>query len=285
MDNKIENYFINRVYRFYFENIEISSFFNKLNPRPKYVRQYSHPFFVIIMSVSGTVFVSVGNDREIVLSPREFTVIPFDIDHMVRLENEDTIGYCIALDFRKNELTEATDLYSELFHSLNILAYKNNSDTTTVEILQKCISDMREEKTHKIGVTLHSLIATIIDNFTAKPCTTDTKALSPDTAASRIHRINTVANVFYDNDVSIEDLASMLHLSVRQTGRIIENYYGMTWTALINEKRMMVAIDLIKNSEMSIECIAEYVGYNSVRGFYSAFKRRYGSSPGELRKS
>ena len=105
----------------------------------------------------------------------------------------------------------------------------------------------------------------------------------PDGNISRIHKINTLANVYYDRNISIEDIAKLLFLSTRQANRIIQNYYGCTWRELVIQKRMMVAADLLQNTEMTVEEISEYVGYESVRGFYSAFKKYYKKPPSAYR--
>ena len=50
------------------------------------------------------------------------------------------------------------------------------------------------------------------------------------------------------------------------------------------QKRMTLARNLLENSDMTIEEISEYVGYDSTRGFYSAFTKYFGENPGTIRK-
>ena len=52
----------------------------------------------------------------------------------------------------------------------------------------------------------------------------------------------------------------------------------------IKELRLSTARDMILNTAMPLEDVAAYVGYKSVSHFSSAFKERYGTTPGTLRR-
>ena len=80
----------------------------------------------------------------------------------------------------------------------------------------------------------------------------------------------------YHEDVHLSDLASVLHLSERQTERLVIKSTGNTFLKELSEVRMNVAEHLSKTTDMTLEDISRYIGYKSYAGFWKAKKRRDG---------
>ena len=73
--------------------------------------------------------------------------------------------------------------------------------------------------------------------------------------------------------IEIEDLSSELHLSKMHTQRLVKRYTGMTFGENVRKYRLKVAEHLMKNTDMTKEEIARYVGYSSYSGFWKAARR------------
>ena len=73
-------------------------------------------------------------------------------------------------------------------------------------------------------------------------------------------------------DISVSDLADALHLSPRQTERLIKEYTGNTFRKELTEVRLLAAKYLLESTDMSAEEIATQVGYRSYTGFWRAMK-------------
>ena len=82
----------------------------------------------------------------------------------------------------------------------------------------------------------------------------------------------------------MEVLAKELNMSVRQTGRILQQTYGKGFREKMNECRLAVAVDLLKNTSKSIAQISEILGYSDPANFSSFVKRQTGISPAQIRK-
>lgn len=82
--------------------------------------------------------------------------------------------------------------------------------------------------------------------------------------------INEFFSQLYSEDVKLSDLAKMLHLSEKQTSRLVIKYTGNTFKDELIKKRMEVAKFLINSGTMSLSDIGHYVGYNSYVGFWKA---------------
>ncbi len=84
--------------------------------------------------------------------------------------------------------------------------------------------------------------------------------------------------------LSLPTLAARLHLSPRQTQRILKNIYGSTFQKMKNEARLSAAIAELQ-SKASITAIAETLGFSSPEHFTHAFRTYYGCSPRAWRKT
>lgn len=87
----------------------------------------------------------------------------------------------------------------------------------------------------------------------------------------------------YAKKITLHDLASELHLSDMQTQRVIKKHTGKTFGENLLAQRMTVAENLMKNTEMSLSEIAEYIGYHSYCGFWKAYKKHQESDVADER--
>lgn len=78
---------------------------------------------------------------------------------------------------------------------------------------------------------------------------------------------------------SLEDVAQQCSYSTKQVGRIIKQYFNMSYTELITFLKMDKAVAMLKESAMSMEDIAISLGYSDLSSFYRAFKKYYRETP------
>ena len=84
----------------------------------------------------------------------------------------------------------------------------------------------------------------------------------------------------YCNEENIlSAVADILHMSERNTARIIKEIFGVPVSSLVLNQRMAYAKELIARKEMTLSEIAERVGYKNYNTFYKAFKKYYGVAP------
>lgn len=77
----------------------------------------------------------------------------------------------------------------------------------------------------------------------------------------------------YGKDVKLSDLANVLNVCQRQAERLVFQYTGRTFREELAFVRITIAKHLIKTGEMSLQEVAQYVGYNSYAGFWKAMKK------------
>lgn len=99
-------------------------------------------------------------------------------------------------------------------------------------------------------------------------------------------RIN-LAKAYLDDHISTKvsllQVASASHLSVRQLSQLFKQQLGLSPQQYLREKRMKKAVNLLTQSDNSIQIIAEEVGYQSLSAFSDRFRQHFGRSPSYFR--
>lgn len=99
--------------------------------------------------------------------------------------------------------------------------------------------------------------------------------------------LDKIENMLFDfqSDINLGTLAEKLGLSTRQTSRILRKNYNATFSDMLCERRLDIAGTLLKNTDMTIEEIVEYINFPSESYFYARFKKRYKMTPASYRKN
>ena len=253
-------------YRFNIENAQLTFAYKHLSPREKYVRPYWHPFYVIIAVREGRLALRI-EDAECSLGAGEYAVIAPGVLHITKSTDEGADAVCLTLGITRLELDSDDKLYERLTRSLSLASGRIDRREDVLSAINAVIDKGFPDRYSALAA-YSTVISLLLDS------SKENRALSlRDCNTTRLNKINTIANVYYDESISIVQLAEMLHLSTRQVNRIIESVWGMSWSQLQNEKRMQVANDLITTTDMTVEEISEYVG-KSPRGRTESVKTK-----------
>ena len=87
----------------------------------------------------------------------------------------------------------------------------------------------------------------------------------------------------FQNDISVEDIASTCGLNRSYFGKIFKNAVGKSPQEFLLNYRMIKATELLKLTQLSVGDISIAVGYANQLHFSRAFKNIYGISPSEWR--
>ena len=80
--------------------------------------------------------------------------------------------------------------------------------------------------------------------------------------------------LFYNKDILLSDLAERLHISEKQTARLVLKHTGKKFSDALTSYRMSAAEQLINTyPDMPISKVATLVGYQSYSGFWKAYKK------------
>ncbi len=89
----------------------------------------------------------------------------------------------------------------------------------------------------------------------------------------------------YSQNISMEALAEHTGYSVSHLSKCFKEETGQSITAFIAKKRCDKAATLLKDTELNIQDIGNYVGYPDNNYFVKVFKKNYGMTPTAYRTS
>ncbi|MFZ3193882.1 MAG: helix-turn-helix transcriptional regulator, partial [Moraxellaceae bacterium] len=81
---------------------------------------------------------------------------------------------------------------------------------------------------------------------------------------------------------SLEDVAEHLAISPRSLRRKLEDE-GTTFRGLVDHERKLLAAQLLETTQMKLDELGLHLGYADTASFTRAFRRWYGTSPGDFR--
>ncbi|WP_370299879.1 AlkA N-terminal domain-containing protein [Abyssibacter sp.] len=122
-----------------------------------------------------------------------------------------------------------------------------------------------------------------------RPCLRCRPELAP--GSSRVDAVSrTAARVFARIDAgaltddSLDALAAEFDLSARQLRRVVEQEYGVSPVQLAQTRRLLLAKQLIADTQLPMADVAFAAGFSSVRRFNHLFRSRYGMNPTAMRR-
>ncbi len=107
------------------------------------------------------------------------------------------------------------------------------------------------------------------------------------TEQCRDERLNQIMNYIQEHylTVTLDELTEKMHLSKPYLSKYIKEKSGKTFGDIVKNVRMKKARTLLKNTSMTVENIADSVGYQNVEHFNRLFKKKYGMTPVQFRNS
>jgi len=101
----------------------------------------------------------------------------------------------------------------------------------------------------------------------------DACSVPPRSVEDRGFIINEFFSNHYSRDITLTDLAAVLSVSGRQASRLVEQYTGHSFQAELIRCRVQAARQLMRETGMRFEQVAEAVGYRSASGLWKILNR------------
>lgn len=256
---------------------------------------HSHDFYEITYSFSGHCRYYIDNSS-FVLEQDQLVLIAPGKAHAVISYNQDSrvVNFLIKENYFRHlflTLLPETALTNDILHSLlnsrsslGYMTFDNTKDNIPRRVLVELIniyfssalhaSFLSELKIQEFFVRLSEFQSLYISGGASEPLP---KLKAPVTAIIRCIR----------NDYrfkSKKEIAAEFGYSERQLTRIIKNYSGKTYSALISQFRTEDACRLLESTDLPIYEIAEKLGFSNTGSFYQSFSQSMESTPNQFRK-
>ena len=105
-----------------------------------------------------------------------------------------------------------------------------------------------------------------------------------DNQNAKVQYLLEYINQHYAEDIHLDDMAKKAFVSKYHLIRVFEQATGVTPYTYLTLKRIKQAKILLRSTNLSIDEIAEYVGFLGAKAFIRAFKQKTGQTPGAYRK-
>lgn len=220
------------------------------------------------------------------LRENTFLVIPPNVRHACKAVSDVSERMIFYLVISKNNVnTEDTfSTYEPLFFSNNPYIHEN-ATTMFDSALQYAQFETSSKFLFKLK--LKNLFELLFIRLLEQNIVLTPSEKEKEPSGSKEELKHKIADFVLDNFLlyaRLEDLANRLHLSPRQTDRILKQLFNKNFQEIKTSKRVETAKLLMENPANSLKTISEMVGYGSYTGFYETFKNYTGMSPEEYRQ-
>ena len=238
---------------------------------------HSHFTYEIFFVTQGTL--QLVTAEKTVTFERRTVIIPPKISHYSY--PSESGSYCLLFEFREADGKRETDELRKILDGG--ICELPISEDVAFYITKACEKlDLKTFNAEKEAELLISLLfcevfgALLPDEHKCSVYTRETKHISA---------IEKHINSHIGERITLADAASSVYLSTRQVSRIVKREYGCTFSELVCEKKLATAEMLVKNSSLSMSEIARQIGLGTENYFYTLFKKRYGKTPLQYRRS
>lgn len=239
----------------------------------------NHYLFHYILSGSGTLMAddSNGNYQTYHLKKGQaFMIFPKQINTYVA-DKDDPWEY-IWLEFDGLRVKEALELASFSKDNPIYRTYKNDLREQMMNEMLYIVHSKNATPFHLIG---HLYLFFDLLTRSAAPLAVPKGSKLRD---FYIREAISFIEQNFQNDITVEDIASACSLNRSYFGKIFHDAVGKSPQQFLLNYRMIKAAELLKLSQLSIGEISNSVGYANQLHFSRAFKNIYGVSPSEWRK-
>lgn len=220
------------------------------------------------------------------ISPGSLYLVGPQVAHAQIPDSEDPmVDYCVYLQLSHTGKQDQPDSsISRLFERQTFWIGK---DSQQLDVLMSLLFDeLKEQKpgyTVLVETLLKQLIVRMVRNYGAP--SQEGREYFPPAALEKAQAFMIEEAFLYEYpSLTLERLAERLGVGIRQTQRLMQEYYGKPFLSKRNEARMSAAAILLTHTGRPVSHIADALGYSSAEHFAAAFKKYYGMPAREYRK-
>lgn len=107
--------------------------------------------------------------------------------------------------------------------------------------------------------------------------------LDADSNEERLSRIKAYIEEHIQEKISVKDLAELVHINDQYLMRIFKRETGQSILEYITDRRIILASSMLKDTDYTINFIADCVGCDNYSYFTKLFKKQTGFTPREYR--
>ncbi len=229
-------------------------------PVRSYFSWHSHDWSQFVHSVSGVLWVDADPGR-FILPPGQALWLPAGVGHEVSAKN--------GAEFRS------------LYLAASVKGLPTECRVLTVPPLVRelIIEACSYEQDYKANSREERLFTVLIDQIQQL---SEVPMFLPFPKDSQLRTLCEMLEDSPGDTRSMEEWAGQLGMSVRTLARRFDHDLGISFRSWRSQLRLLKSIEML-NDGGSVTYVSLEMGYDSISAFISAFKRRFGTTPAQIR--
>ncbi len=227
------------------------------------VEVHAHPELELIFVSRGECRCHIGSLPEIIAAEGKCFVIPPHVPH-------DQTGDCdtlfVTLAVPPEEIPDSPRL-------LDI-----SSDSFIKQMFMELVELFRHAQIRECETLASAIWSRLFCGKLKAGAQIAPSAVYTDIAVDYIHR-------HYREPIGVKDLARAAKISPAHLNRFFRSEYTVSTMQYLYNWRLAIALRLLDSPYLTVAEIADECGFSSANYFVRAFKKKYGTTPGEFRKN
>ncbi len=240
----------------------------------------SHPYGEICLSVGGAASLRV-EDRVLALGPGQIAVIDPQRRHCegaIRRNDSYDLVWIIASSAQRGAINISSrrgrQWRAPWHHDMAPHCARQITD-----LLASWGPRPSAEAVEALGGLLLATMSTAAQEFTWQRFLSPAPEGGPDQRLRLIRHVRGVLDTRLDHPLTLDSLAELFHLTPNYLNSLFRRSLGEAIHTYVNRRRMEIALDLCRDSDLQIKQIAARVGFADPLYFSRAFARYHGCSP------
>lgn len=186
----------------------------------------------------------------------------------------------VLKDCGKHNVQEARDIVEAI--NKNAFFIHPDENPMIATIIRSIFEEMQDKKEHYNDCVKGLVYALLFEiaRFNGRPVTTN----KGKNGGLQLERAIEYVELHYQENFKILDLAMECHMSETHFRRVFQEKMNMTPVEYVNFVRVKKACELIDKTDISMEDVAERVGFVTPSTFNRNFRRIIGTSPYQWKK-
>ena len=254
---------------------------------------HKHSFFEILYVYSGMVTQKI-NGESVNLNKGDICMVSPGVEHSLGVFDDSVVINILIKKSTFNdtffEILRSNNVLSSFFVKIlnskkynNYIVFHTNEDYKIKEAMLNMYKEFIENEIYNEKILNNMLM--IFFAYILRYHEKDVEL--PNEINHETDKIIEILNYIQDNytTVTLSSLSNEFHFTIQYLSKIIKNYTGKTFIEIVQKIKMDKASTFLLNTNFTVTDISYMVGYDNKEHFIITFKKNFGLSPTQYRKS
>ena len=239
----------------------------------------AHEEYVITLMLAG--YVTLAGEQSVQIKPGMLTLVPSGMPHAL-LHGEGMQVHWLSFTANSLRLDEDHDLmlpYARVRRgALPIFKLDDERLNFVIKLFVELQNELENNSSKKV---LASLVCLILNEANKASNLTHTDVGSETKVGKALKFIQAHSN----EGISLKDVAAALHINDAYLATKVKQSTGYSVGQWITKSRLSQALELLTNTDETIEQIGLRIGWQDVTHFIRQFKKTHGKTPAAWRRA